>query len=103
MEMLSWTVILKSVHLATQDCEMKNCYRNTLEMRSGPFTIAFKIMTFFGSLHSIFVSMVIKKRTVRALDTILDPVDPKALKQTIHLYGNYVVDNEIKGSNSCSR
>jgi hypothetical protein len=54
-------VILSSVSLFTEVCEMKNCCRNTLETRSGTSNIAFKVTILFGSLYSIFVSRIIKK------------------------------------------
>ena len=42
-------------------------------------------------------------RAVRALGTILNLVDARALRQTKHFYRNSVVDREIKGLYSCIR
>jgi hypothetical protein len=53
-------IILRSVNLSNQVCEMKNCCGNTLEIRSGASSIAFKVKILFGRLYSILVSMVIK-------------------------------------------
>jgi hypothetical protein len=39
---------------------------------------------------------------VRTLDIILNRPDARAFKQTIHFYGNLLVDREIKGSCSCN-
>jgi hypothetical protein len=65
MEMLPWTILLRSINLSTQVCEMKNWCGNTLEMGSGASSIAFELKILFGRLYSIFVSMVIKKNRKR--------------------------------------
>ena len=53
-------IILRSVNLSTQLCEMKNCCGNTLEIRSGASSIAFEVNILFGSSYAILVSRVIK-------------------------------------------
>jgi hypothetical protein len=43
------------------------------------------------------------RRTVRALDPVLNLGDASAFEQTIYFYGNPIVDREIKGLYSVSR
>jgi hypothetical protein len=61
MAMLPWRIIFRSVNLSVQVFEMENCCGNTLEIRSGASSIAFKVTILFGSLYSTFVSIFIKK------------------------------------------
>jgi hypothetical protein len=49
VEMLPRRIIFRSVDLFVQVFEMKNCCGNTLKIRLGPSSIAFKVKILFGS------------------------------------------------------
>ena len=55
--MFPWTAMLRSVHHSAQVCGMKNRRENTLEIRAGASSIAFKVKILFGGFYSIFISI----------------------------------------------
>ena len=54
-------------------------------------------LRFFSEAYTRISYRKSSRRNVRTLDTVLNLFDAKAFKQTIHFYGNPVIDREIKG------
>jgi hypothetical protein len=117
------TIILEALFLITQskmyadvaldsNIEKRSSFRSGLRNeelmwvypgnKSGASSTALRLR-FPSEAYTRFSYRWSSRRTVRALDIILNRVDARAFKQTTHFYGNLVVDREIKGLCSCSR